>query len=252
MSYVVQNDWKWDTTRLKSELDRVIQDFGKASVSWERGSLNGISLTSQDGTLEAGFNMTLGIQWPPYKEQNYTELDPNIYFNLEYAKLYKLYHMIDHNIETNACTGIWKEIIDFLHEKNMNPRRCRLLYIHGAESWHRQPGEIKPHSAGNFYRFHIPILSDDSADFIHGNETTIMQEGNSYLAYVHPYHSMVNDSGKDRWHFVADVWDTDGNFEIGKVSQEHWDNENRNAKLWRDFVNGERYAPVKIQIGEKN
>ena len=60
MNFVAQNDWKWDTTRLKSELDRVTQDFGKASVSWERGGLNGISLTSQDGTLESGFNMNLG------------------------------------------------------------------------------------------------------------------------------------------------------------------------------------------------
>ena len=57
MSNVVQNDWKWDTARLKSELDRLINDFGSTSVSWERGSLNGISLTSQDGTLESGFNI---------------------------------------------------------------------------------------------------------------------------------------------------------------------------------------------------
>jgi hypothetical protein len=245
MSYVAENDWTWDTTRLKSELARVLSDHGGVSMPWESGSLNGLSLTSQDGTLASGFNMRLGVQWPPYKEQDHTQLDPEVYFNLEYAKLHKLYHMIDHEKETAACTGIWKEIIDFLHESNMNPRRCRLLYIHGT-------GEIKPHTAGNFYRFHIPIISDEGADFVHGNENTIMQEGNSYLTYVHPYHSMVNESGKDRWHFVADVWDTDGNFEIGKTSHAQWLNEQRNAKLWRDFVNGERYSPVKIQIGEKN
>ena len=246
MTNVVQNEWTWDTTRLKSELDRVLEEHGGIAMSYENGSLNGLSLTSCDGTLASGFNMRLGVQFPPYKEQDFTELDPNVYFNLEYAKLHKLYHMIDHDKETTACTGIWKEIIDCLHEKNMNPRRCRLLYVHGSY------GEIKPHSAGNFYRFHIPILSDEGADFIHGDETTIMEEGNSYLAYVHPYHSMLNDSGKDRWHFVADVWDTDGNFEIGKVSQAQWENEQRNAKLWRDFVNGEIYSPVKIKIGEEN
>ena len=52
-----------------------------------------------------------------YKEQDMTDPDPRVYFNLEYAKENKIYHMLDYNIETSACTGYFKEIMDFLHEK---------------------------------------------------------------------------------------------------------------------------------------
>ena len=243
MSYVVQNDWKFDKERLKSELYRVLEDHGVNE--YRDGGLHGIALSSQDGSLESGFNFNVKIQWPLYKEQDMTDPDPRVYFNLEYAKENKIYHMLDYNIETSACTGYFKEIMDFLHEKNMNPRRARLSYIHPS-------GEIKKHTDGNFYRFHIPIITDEGTDFIHGEESYILEEGNSYLAYVHPYHNVLNRSNTDRWHFVADVWDLDGNFSTGKYTQEAYEQELENATLWRDYVNGERETPNKILVGEKN
>ena len=61
-----------------------------------------------------------------------------------------------------------------------------------------------------------------------------------------------NRSSTNRWHFVADVWDLNGNFSIGKISQEKYDQELENASLWRDYVNNERQFPSKILVGEKN
>ena len=126
MSYVVQNDWKFDKDRLKSELNRVLAEHG---VNERReGGLHGIALSSQDGSLQSGFNFNVRIQYPLYHEQDMTDPDPRVYFNLEYARENKIYHMLDYNIETSACTGYFKEIMDFLHEKNMNPRRARLSH----------------------------------------------------------------------------------------------------------------------------
>lgn len=243
MKYVMQNDWQWNTDVLKKELYRVLNEN---SINEQRvGGLHGIALTSQDGSLESGFNFNVGVQYPLYHEQDMADIDPKVYFNLEYAKENKIYHMLDYDKETSACTGVWKEIIDFLYDKGMNPRRARLSYIHPS-------GEIKKHTDGNFYRFHIPIITTEGTDFVHGEQSYILEEGNAYLAYVHPYHHVVNRSDKDRWHFVADVWDLEGNFEIGKISKEHLDQELNNAKLWRDFVNGESYSPNKILVGEEN
>ena len=243
MSYVVQNNWKFNKDRLKSELYRILED-NNINEQWD-GGLHGIALSSQDGSLQSGFNFNVGIQYPLYNEQDMTDPDPKVYFNLDYARQHKIYHMLDYSIETSACTGYFKEIIDFLHEKNMNPRRARLSYIHPS-------GEIKKHTDGNFYRFHIPIITDEGTDFIHGEESYILEEGNSYLAYVHPYHNVLNRSNADRWHFVADVWDLDGNFSIGKYTQEAYEQELENAKLWRDYVNSKRETPNKILVGEKN
>ena len=33
MTNVVQNEWTWDTTRLKSELDRVLEEHGGIAMS---------------------------------------------------------------------------------------------------------------------------------------------------------------------------------------------------------------------------
>ena len=243
MTHVVKNDWKFNKDRLKSELYRILE---YNNVNEQRdGGLHGIALSSQDGSLQSGFNFNVEIQYPRYDEQDMTDPDPKVYFNLDYARQHKIYHMLDYSIETSACTGYFKEIVDFLHEKNMNPRRARLSYIHPS-------GEIKKHTDGNFYRFHIPIITDAGTDFIHGNESYILEEGNSYLAYVHPYHNVLNRSNTDRWHFVADVWDLDGNFSIGKYTQEEYEQELENATLWRDYVNSDRETPNKILVGEKN
>lgn len=243
MTHVVKNDWKFNKDRLKSELYRILE---YNNVNEQRdGGLHGIALSSQDGSLQSGFNFNVEIQYPRYDEQDMTDPDPKVYFNLDYARQHKIYHMLDYSIETSACTGYFKEILDFLHEKNMNPRRARLSYIHPS-------GEIKKHTDGNFYRFHIPIITDAGTDFIHGNESYILEEGNSYLAYVHPYHNVLNRSNTDRWHFVADVWDLDGNFSIGKYTQEEYEQELENATLWRDYVNSDRETPNKILVGEKN
>ena len=240
---MVKNDWKFNKDRLKSELYRILE---YNNVNEQRdGGLHGIALYSQDGSLQSGFNFNVEIQYPRYDEQDMTDPDPKVYFNLDYARQHKIYHMLDYSIETSACTGYFKEILDFLHEKNMNPRRARLSYIHPS-------GEIKKHTDGNFYRFHIPIITDAGTDFIHGKESYILEEGNSYLAYVHPYHNVLNRSNTDRWHFVADVWDLDGNFSIGKYTQEEYEQELENATLWRDYVNSDREPPNKILVGEKN
>lgn len=240
---MVKNDWKFNKDRLKSELYRILE---YNNINEQRdGGLHGIALSSQDGSLQSGFNFNVEIQYPQYDEQDMTDPDPKVYFNLDYARQHKIYHMLDYSIETSACTGYFKEILDFLHEKNMNPRRARLSYIHPS-------GEIKKHTDGNFYRFHIPIITDAGTDFIHGKESYILEEGNSYLAYVHPYHNVLNRSNTDRWHFVADVWDLDGNFSIGKYTQEEYEQELENATLWRDYVNSDRETPNKILVGEKN
>ena len=46
-------------------------------------------------------------------------------------------------------------------------------------SYSSQAVKLK-HIHGNFYRFHIPIITDEGTDFIHGEESYILEEGNSH------------------------------------------------------------------------
>ena len=67
-----------------------------------------------------------------------------------------------------------------------------------------------------------------------------------------PYQTPTVQSGWVAGHFVADVWDTEGHFDIGKVSKEQLNIELENATLWRDYVDNTRNTPNKILVGEKN
>ena len=98
----------------------------------------------------------------------------------------------------------------------------------------------------------IPEIELNKRRLMRNIESYILEEGNSYLAYVHPYHNVLNRSNTDRWHFVADVWDLDGNFSIGKFTQEKFEQELENATLWRDYIDGKRQTPNLLLVGEKN
>lgn len=246
MSFVVTNGWKFDLPRLKSELKRVLEEH---NIHKNReGGLHGVSVTSSDGTSVSGFGYHIEIQYDR-KNQNYREWNyngekimlPDVVFDLNWCRENKVYHMLDFNKPTSACTGYFKEIVDMLTSKNMNPRRCRLSYL--------GPGEmIKEHSDGRGFKFHIPIHTDGT-DFVYNDKSYKLEEGTAYMCNVHPRHYVANNNDTDRWHFVCDVWDTDGNFSIGKIEQSELFQETINAMYWRGYVNGLRDYPDRILIG---
>ena len=242
MNYVVKNSWKFDTKQLKKELYDLLKENKSNDI--QKGGLHGLCITSQDGSLYNGFNFNVGLQDPPYSEQDKTNPNPRIYFNLDYARQHKIYHMLDYEVETIACKGIWKQIVNFLYEQGMNPRRVRLSYL-------PPQGIIHKHSDGGGFKLHIPIVTEGT-DFVHGDHTYKLEEGGCYMADVSPYHYVKNNGKTDRWHLVADVWDTVGNFSIGKLSKEEFNVELENAVLWRNYVNGKTQNPKKILLGENN
>ena len=83
MTYVVKNDWVFDTKLLKAELFKLLEE--NEINNQRQGSLHGLCLTSQDGSLYNGFNFNVGIQDPPYDQQNKQDPNPKIYFDLARA-----------------------------------------------------------------------------------------------------------------------------------------------------------------------
>ena len=87
----------------------------------------------------------------------------------------------------------------------------------------------------------------EGTDFVHGDYITYkLEEGGCYMADVSPIYYVKNNGKTDRWYPVADVWDTVGNFSIGKISKEEFDVECENAVLWRNYVNGKHKIPKKF------
>lgn len=236
--------WQFDVEKLQNELNKFKDYIEVPEYKHRSGGLNGWSLLGRVDDLQSGFEFKVGIQHPPYKTQDMTDPDPKVYYKMDYAREHKIYHMMDYDKPTSICVGYFKEVIDFLEDHGIKVRRARLSHMCGG-------GEIQPHTDGNFFRIHIPILTSDSR-FVHNDEAYNLEMGKVYIANVHRYHYVKNQAPTDRWHLVADCWDTGYNFEIGGWSQERWEQECENARLWRDYVDGKRETPEMILMGAKN
>ena len=99
MTGVVQNSWKFDIDKLKSELQHVLEDNVETGGE---GSLTGIALTSKTGDIFNGFEYNLNIMYPPYAAQTRTNTYPEIYFNLDECRRSGVYHMLDYDVPTDA------------------------------------------------------------------------------------------------------------------------------------------------------
>jgi quercetin dioxygenase-like cupin family protein len=241
-SKVVPNGWKFDAKRMKAELEDVINLTSSVHVD----GLTGISLTSRTGDILSGFEYTPRIMYPPFHTQPMIDEYPEIYFDLDKCKEIPVYHMLDYINPTVALKGIFKEINDFLIDKNCNPCRMRLSCL--------EPGQIIPkHSDGGGFKIHIPITTNPNVVFNVNNEDYQLEEGSAYMVDVGVHHYYTNYSSLDRWHLICDTYDVGCNFDIGNYSQEEFEIEKQNADLWRTWVDGTRSeGPSLIRLGVKN
>ena len=71
------------------------------SNNMQKGGLHGLCITSQDGSHTTDLISMFGLQDPPYSNKIKPIL-VLIYFNLDYARQHKIYHMLDYEVETNC------------------------------------------------------------------------------------------------------------------------------------------------------
>lgn len=239
---VVANDWQFDVGCMKVELQNVID----LTSSVHRDGLTGISLTSRTGDILSGFEYTPRIMYPAFHTQPMTEEYPEIYFDLNVCKSIPVYHMLDYTLPTEALKGIFKEINDFLLEKNCNPCRMRLSCL--------KPGKSIPkHSDGGGFKIHIPITTDPAVLFNVNGINYNLEPGKVYMVDVGVHHYYTNNSNIDRWHLICDTYDIGYNFEIGSYTKEEFEIEKQNAELWRTWVDGTRTeGPHLIRLGVTN
>jgi len=236
------NGWTFDVEKLKQDLEIIKQQQGRIHAD----ALQGISLTSKTGDVRSGFEYTPKIMHPAIELQNLNEEYPEIYFDLEQCRKDKVYHMLDYNLPTSALFGYFKQVHDFLVEKNCNPRRMRLSCLTPMRT-------IPLHSDGGGFKIHIPIITHPSVKFTIQDKSFYLEPGMAYCVDVGVSHTVYNGSNIDRWHLICDIYDIGSNFEIGSMTIEELRIEQQNADLWRSYVDNERNnEPKRIRLGVKN
>lgn len=193
---------KFDIERLQWCMNNIVlrhEPFwaGRATEKRPERKYGGWSLTSSNGDMYDGWQSVNG--WKDNK------------FHIDLAYQNGFMPRWYHNKRTQICVDYFAEIMDILEEKGFYPKAVR-IWVNPANGAH-----IGPHTdnADNAYsvRLHIPIITNPGC--IHEWYATpedykvhIPADGSAYLFRTNIMHDTYNHGTTDRYHFIAEVFDT--------------------------------------------
>lgn len=144
---------------------------------------------------------------------------------------------------TEACTGIWSDILDDLEEKGFYPHRARVTILQPGQAmeWH-QDAPLDSYCV----RLHIPIITHEDCSYEVQNTGAVHMpaDGHAHLVDSAVMHRAWNRGESLRIHFLAQVWDTKGYSENFVVTES-----TRGIRSFHEMTGFHVYRKV---IDEKN
>lgn len=185
-------DLKFDVDAMQEGIDSIQHKVGNRVMSGRlyTSGFGGWTLQSQDGDWRSGF-----------EDAGYRKnADDELVQKVKIPPIYEYYK------RTDACVGIFSDIIDELEEKGFYPYRARITVLDPGEStvWHTD-------ALDDYYsvRIHIPITTNTGCEFEVQNEGAVhMSAGYAHLADVSTTHRAYNRGNETRMHFLAQVFPT--------------------------------------------
>lgn len=191
---------RFDVARLRAGLVDLAR-LGDTVIQEQTMIFGGWSLQSDTGDWRRGFEPGAAYTRPTPDDGYEHAVAPHHYWK-----------------RTEACFGIYEEVLDELEDKGFHPHRARITVIRAGDSmfWH-QDEEVDNYCV----RLHIPIITNkDCAYEVKGEGHVHMEaDGHAYLVDAATMHRAWNRGENDRVHFLADVWDTQGWSEHFVVSE---------------------------------
>lgn len=189
-------------------------------------AFGGWSIQSDDGDWRRGFEP--GRSFVRKMEDD----------GIEHAKASHEYYK-----RTEACAGIWSDVLDSLELKGFYPHRARVTILQPGQSmeWHQDAKEDD-----YCVRLHIPILTNPLCSYEARDEGAVHMpaDGHAYLVDSAVMHRAWNRGNTIRIHFLAQVWDTKGYSKNFVVSESR-----KNIQSFRSMMGYHTYLGV---TNEKN
>ena len=191
---------KFDHAALLDTFAQMSAKLGKPETPYV--NFGGWSIQSDNGDWRRGF------------EQNnyFHQVGGSVVDGIEFAKSPHDYWM-----RPEACMGEFERIRDTLDERGLHPHRARISRMPPGTKlqWH---ADNPPNSY--FIRIHVPIITNpecayeilDPPDFEKGQKKSLhmVADGGSYFIDATTLHRAKNLGDSPRYHFMAEVWDTQG------------------------------------------
>lgn len=179
---------KFDVDAMRDKIPSLYQ-LGDRVLQGSTQEFGGWSLQSDTGDWRGGFEQG-GIYEKPITDGSYGAKP-----NHEYNK------------RTQACTGIFADVLDELEDRGFFPHRARITALEpgDATDWHRDESEDK-----YCVRIHIPITTNPECVFTVRDEGFVHMpaDGHAHLIDASTMHKASNNGTTTRMHLLAQVWVT--------------------------------------------
>lgn len=157
-----------------------------------RNTINGVAYTSNSGSSTDGFNYSFGMI---KSHENMT------YFDMDFVRKHNILPPYVHNKPTEYYHNV-APTFKLLEDAGIELFRARLSLLRGGQVIPDHADS--PTSSDYCIKVHIPIITNDSARFVFGDQSYKMDVGKIYLADVSERHSFINPEPSDRYHIIAD------------------------------------------------
>jgi len=185
---------KFDVEAMREQVATIQQTLGDRvgqGSEGVKGMFGGWALQSQDGDWRSGF-----------EKGGYFESEGSL------VAWETVPPVSDYNKRTDACVGIFADIVDELEDKGFYPLRSRITVFDPGQAtmWHTD-------ALPDIYsiRIHIPFMTNADCRFEVEDVGAVHMpaDGHGHLVDVSTMHRAFNRGDTTRMHFLAQVWPTD-------------------------------------------
>ena len=194
-------DFTVDVDKICKQLE-VVKAMNKATYD-DHGygpMFGGFGLLTDTGEFTGG--MMSGKQvWVDGKIDFQKAVDKGINFEYNY------------DTKTKLCVGETEKLVDKLVDLGINPRRARYTVLKAGGKSTTHTDSLKGEYA---CRLHVPLITNEKCKHRIYEDDKIIDEvylpadGSVYVMRVNLMHKIVNESKKDRWHFLCSIYDESG------------------------------------------
>jgi hypothetical protein len=205
--WIEQLNVKFNIKKLKQEVIESVFPLGNQVVQgkdYETPQYNGFggwSILSRNADWTDGWE---AIQLESGdKLENFLPTKELIY---KAYKHFNIAHSLEYDKPTQCYVGEIKKVMDKLKDMGLEPRRARITCLKaGSKSLVHKDAETTEYMA----RLHIPLWTNEQCVHIcQGTHLHLPADGHAHIMWVNRWHQIRNDSKKDRYHLIVDVYDT--------------------------------------------
>lgn len=187
-------------SRSENAPKKELQDFNFTFIT----NFNISHVEEYANSLSEEWTLDTSRQDAVYEDRRNPHLYTQTYIIQDHSLLWNFGSDIEPTVKDEKAADLVKHIVSYLEDVYVG-KAARILLIKLEAG-----KDVSEHTDGGDYlstvrRVHIPIITDDSVEYVVNKETVVMKKGEGWEINNFKPHYVLNNSDKDRVHLLIDI-----------------------------------------------